>query len=173
MQYRRNQYHELESLGAFLLMSNFSTVSYMNLHVDISWYIFVFIWFGNLRAQSTWVFFHALLCNFRKRKMLKYEEYYLLAWNGVQSDRNLPTFRRDILSSSGIYLPPVFWDTFVDWPSCLKIETTCSFETLGNSYYTTRHYPPEDNTLHRHGCEDLRSNTFLFLVLYTEPVWKL
>jgi hypothetical protein len=41
--------------------------------------------------------------------------------------------------------------------STLKMEAICSFETSVATQQTTRRQIPEDNTLHNHGCENLKS----------------
>jgi hypothetical protein len=41
--------------------------------------------------------------------------------------------------------------------STLKMEAICSFETSVETQRTTRRHIPEDDTLHNHRCENLRS----------------
>jgi hypothetical protein len=41
--------------------------------------------------------------------------------------------------------------------STLKMEAICSSETSVNTQQTTRHYIPEDATLHNNRCENLKS----------------
>jgi hypothetical protein len=48
--------------------------------------------------------------------------------------------------------------------STLKMEATCSSETSGATQRTTRRPIPEDDTLHNHRCENLKSyQTILFI----------
>jgi hypothetical protein len=52
----------------------------------------------------------------------------------------------------------------------LKMEAICSSETLVNTQRTTRHYIPEDCTLHNHRCENLKSYTVReHIFLYSLP----
>jgi hypothetical protein len=48
--------------------------------------------------------------------------------------------------------------SYFSYPSTLKIEAICSFETSLDFHRTTRHCIPEDRTLHSHRCDNLRSN---------------
>jgi hypothetical protein len=44
--------------------------------------------------------------------------------------------------------------------STLKMEEICSSETSGATQRTTRRHIPEDDTLHNHRCENLKSYIF-------------
>jgi hypothetical protein len=47
----------------------------------------------------------------------------------------------------------------------LKMEKICSSEMSGGFQRATRRYIPEDNTLHNHRCENLKS--FTYSILFT------
>jgi hypothetical protein len=47
--------------------------------------------------------------------------------------------------------------SFLAYYSTLKMEVTCSSETLIDFQRTTRPYIPEERTLHNHRCEELKS----------------
>jgi predicted RNA-binding protein len=49
--------------------------------------------------------------------------------------------------------------------STLRVEATCSSETLVDTEWTTRHYIPEVDTLHNHCCENHKSYTDLIILL--------
>jgi hypothetical protein len=50
--------------------------------------------------------------------------------------------------------------------STLKMEAICSSTTSVASQQTTRHHIPEDDTLHNHGCVNLKSYIiFIYLTL--------
>jgi hypothetical protein len=48
------------------------------------------------------------------------------------------------------------------------MEAICSSETSVETQRTTRHHIPEDDTLHNHGCENLKSYNPIFLCLSCE-----
>jgi hypothetical protein len=48
--------------------------------------------------------------------------------------------------------------------STLKMEAICSSETSVASQQTTRRHIPEDDTLHNHRCENLKSYKYLLLL---------
>jgi hypothetical protein len=52
--------------------------------------------------------------------------------------------------------------------STLKMEAICSSETSIKIQRTTRRHIPEDDTLHNHGCENLKSYNQIFLCLSCE-----
>jgi hypothetical protein len=57
-------------------------------------------------------------------------------------------------------LPPAFTSvSCLAYSSVLKMEVTCSFEITADFQRTTRHYIPEQRTLHNHRCENLKSST--------------
>jgi hypothetical protein len=49
----------------------------------------------------------------------------------------------------------------------LKMESICSFETSVDTQQTTRtqRYNPEDNTLHNHHCENLKSYIIIYVLI--------
>jgi hypothetical protein len=47
--------------------------------------------------------------------------------------------------------------------STLKMEVICSSETSIDTQRTTRHYIPEDGTLHNYRCKNLKSHILPFL----------
>jgi hypothetical protein len=47
--------------------------------------------------------------------------------------------------------------------STLKMEAICSSETSVDTQRTTRRYIPEDDTLHNHRCENLKSYMFIYI----------
>jgi hypothetical protein len=49
----------------------------------------------------------------------------------------------------------------LDFSSTLKMEAICSSETSVATQRTTRPHIPEDDTLHNHGCENLKSYIIL------------
>jgi hypothetical protein len=49
------------------------------------------------------------------------------------------------------------------------MEAICSFETSVDSQRTTRRHIPEDNTLHNHRCENLKS---IMLELFEISTWE-
>jgi hypothetical protein len=57
----------------------------------------------------------------------------------------------------------IFWDITpcsplsTDVSSTLKMEAICSSETSVDTQRTTRRYIPEEDTLHNHRCENLKS----------------
>jgi hypothetical protein len=54
----------------------------------------------------------------------------------------------------------IFWDITPCNPAyflTLKMEAICSFETSGDSHWTTRRYIPEDGTIRICSCENLKS----------------
>jgi hypothetical protein len=48
------------------------------------------------------------------------------------------------------------------------MEAICSSETWVETQRTTRRHIPEDDTLHNHGCENLRSYNRIFICLSCE-----
>jgi hypothetical protein len=48
------------------------------------------------------------------------------------------------------------------------MEAICSSETSVHSQWTTQRHIPEDDTLHNHGCENLKSYNQIFLCLSCE-----
>jgi hypothetical protein len=52
--------------------------------------------------------------------------------------------------------------------STLKMEAICSSKTSVQSQWTTRRHIPEDDTLHNHSCENLKSYNRIFLCLSSE-----
>jgi hypothetical protein len=56
------------------------------------------------------------------------------------------------------------------YSSTLKLETTCSPETSVDFQRTTRHFIPEDKTLHNYRCENLRSYLFKIYLNTVFPV---
>jgi hypothetical protein len=52
------------------------------------------------------------------------------------------------------------WFLLKLFSSTLKMEAICSSETSFATQQTTRRHFPEDNTLHNHRCEDLKSYIF-------------
>jgi hypothetical protein len=48
------------------------------------------------------------------------------------------------------------------------MEAICSSETSVETQRTTRRHIPEDDTLHNHGCENLKSYNRIFLCLSGE-----
>jgi hypothetical protein len=54
-------------------------------------------------------------------------------------------------------LPPAFILLSSSTYSTLKMEAISSSETSADFQRTTRHYIPEDSTLHIHHCENLKS----------------
>jgi hypothetical protein len=48
-------------------------------------------------------------------------------------------------------------DGLLNYSSTLKMEAIRSSETLGATQWTTRRHIPEDDTLHNHRCENLKS----------------
>jgi hypothetical protein len=119
----------------------------------------VFIWFGNLYAQSTrGFFFRASLHNFRKRLNGKCSNMKSnIFWDGVACSP-VEIYRR-FGGYTFIFMHLLtacfFLATCFDWLSTLKTEAICSSETSENFYHTTRSCIPEDNTHHRHRCENL------------------
>jgi hypothetical protein len=94
------------------------------------------------------------------------EEYYLLVYNAMQSVESQPTFRRNMIPSSGSKNKPsekpaskqVATSAYFSTP---KMEAICSSETSVDFQRTTRRYIPEDSSLHNHRCEYLKSYAFL------------
>jgi hypothetical protein len=52
--------------------------------------------------------------------------------------------------------------------STLKMEAICSSETSVETQRTTRRHIPEDDTLHNHGCENLKFYNRIFLCFSCE-----
>jgi hypothetical protein len=52
--------------------------------------------------------------------------------------------------------------------STMKMEAICFSETSFETQRTTRRHIPEDDTLHNHGCENLKSYNHIFLRLSCE-----
>jgi hypothetical protein len=48
------------------------------------------------------------------------------------------------------------------------MEAICSSETSVETQWTTRRHIPEDDILHNHGCENLKSGNRIFLRLCCE-----
>jgi hypothetical protein len=64
-------------------------------------------------------------------------------------------------------------DTYLAYASTLKMEATCSSETLLDFQQAIWRYIPEDITLHNHRCENLKSNKNYYLCivrLYTSAL---
>jgi hypothetical protein len=53
------------------------------------------------------------------------------------------------------------------YSSTLKIEAIGSFETSGATQWTTWRHIPEDDTLHNHHCENLKSYIRLIILFYS------
>jgi hypothetical protein len=61
-------------------------------------------------------------------------------------------------------LPPVYLLVLAEIiSSTLKMEATCSSETSVATQQTIQRYIPEDDTLHNHCCENLKSYVSLFI----------
>jgi hypothetical protein len=61
-------------------------------------------------------------------------------------------------------LPPAFTLVFAQLIlSTLQMEAICSSETSVDTQRTTRHYIPEDGTLHNHYCENFKSLFWLHI----------
>jgi hypothetical protein len=58
---------------------------------------------------------------------------------------------------ASIFRATCFLDGLLNYSSTLKIETIRSSETSGATQRTTRRHIPEDDTLHNHRCENLKS----------------
>jgi hypothetical protein len=72
-----------------------------------------------------------------------FEEYYLLGYNR--------------------WLATCFHAGFLlRFPSTLKMEAICSFESSVDFQRTTLRYIPEDSTLHNHRCDKLKSYIVYF-----------
>jgi hypothetical protein len=52
---------------------------------------------------------------------------------------------------------------FAELISTLNMEAICSSETSVETQQTTRRHIPEDDTLHNHRCENLKSYASLFI----------
>jgi hypothetical protein len=76
--------------------------------------------------------------------------------------------------TSGIWRRVVCWDATCHLLTCwfllkmlsstLKMETICSSETSVASQQTTRRHIPEDDTLHNHRCENLKSYIYTYVL---------
>jgi hypothetical protein len=53
----------------------------------------------------------------------------------------------------------------LDFSSTLKMEALCSSETSGATQRTTRRHIPEDDTLHNHRCENLKSYNIIVTII--------
>jgi hypothetical protein len=52
------------------------------------------------------------------------------------------------------------------------MEAICSSETSVETQLTTRRHIPEDDTLHNHRCENLKSYTALLMFILTDFSWR-
>jgi hypothetical protein len=78
----------------------------------------------------------------------------------VSEEHVASIFRVDEISSAKTCLPPACLLVFAELiSSTLKMETTCSSEPSVETQRTTRRHIPEDDTLHNHRCEKLKSYT--------------
>jgi hypothetical protein len=82
-----------------------------------------------------------------------FEEYHLLGYDDLKSVEFQPTFWRNI-SPPSICLLAGFAEPI---SSTLKMEAICSSETSVETQRNTRRHIPEDDTLHNHRCENLKS----------------
>jgi hypothetical protein len=80
------------------------------------------------------------------------EEFYLLGYNAVWSIEGQLTFRKKQATCFMLV-------SCLAYSSTLKMEVTCSSETLAGFQWTTQHYIPQDRTLHKNCCETLKSYT--------------
>jgi hypothetical protein len=83
--------------------------------------------------------------------MLCHEYYHILRYDAVYSVEFQPIFRRNISPPSSGFKKYV--------SSTLKTETIFSSEMSVETQRTTRRHIPEDDTLHNHRCEKLKSYT--------------
>jgi hypothetical protein len=68
-------------------------------------------------------------------------------------------FRVEEIISARTILPPAYLLVLAEIiSSTLKMEAIYSSETSAATQETTRRHIPEDNTLHNHRCENLKSN---------------
>jgi hypothetical protein len=67
------------------------------------------------------------------------------------------------MKMSGRGIPPAtrLLVGLLDFSSTLKMEALCSSETPIATQRTTRRHIPEDDTLHNHRCENLKSYILL------------
>jgi hypothetical protein len=90
-----------------------------------------------------------------------YEVFRILGYNAVSSVESQPTVRKNISPPSSEsnnkpikkLLLPVSCFLIL---ATLKMEATCSSETLVDFQRTIRRCIPKDRTLHNHRCENLR-----------------
>jgi hypothetical protein len=76
----------------------------------------------------------------------------------VSEEHKASIFTVEKISSAKTSLPPACLMVFAELiSSTLKMEAICSSETSVETRGTTRHHIPEDDTLHNHRCENLKS----------------